>query len=288
MNNYTIITDSGCDISPDTLLKWDVECIDLKFRKSGESIVYSGRDMSISEFYKAMRDGTMFQTSTVNPEEFKKVFRKILDKGNDILYIAFSSGLSATCSAANQAAGELAEEYPNRKIYVFDSLCASAGQGLLIYYAMKKREDGASMDEVIDYITEIAPKICHWYTVDDLKYLKQGGRINATEAFAATVLNIKPIMHMNDDGHLEGVSKVRGRRQAIKALFEKYQLLAEKPDEGVCFISHGDCIDDAVMLKDLISQRYSGITVFITDIGTVIGSHSGPGTLALFFIGRSR
>ncbi len=288
MNNYMILTDSSCDMPRETLSEWGVECIDLKFRRSDETIVYSNRDMPVSEFYKAMRDGTVFQTSTVNPDEFENAFRRILDRGCDILYISFSSGLSATCSAAKIAEEELSSEYPQQRIHVFDSLCASAGQGLLLYYAVKKRNAGASMDELISYVSDAVPKICHWFTVDDLKYLKRGGRISATEAFAATVLDIKPVMHMNGEGRLEAVSKVRGRKQAIKALLEKYQLLAEDPEDGVYYISHGDCLDDALLLESMICQKYGHKAECITDIGTVIGSHSGPGTLALFFVGRKR
>ncbi|MCQ2355321.1 MAG: DegV family protein [Clostridia bacterium] len=288
MNSYIIITDSSCDMSPDILFKWGIECIDLKFRKKNEPGIYSNRDMPVSEFYDAMRNGTVFQTSTINPDEYKKAYRDILDHGCDVLYLCFSSGLSATYGSAESAAKELAAEYPQRKIHVFDSLCASAGQGLLLYYAAKKRDAGATMDELITYASEIAPKICHWFTVDDLKYLKRGGRISATEAFAATVLDIKPVMHMNDLGKLEAVSKVRGRKQAIKALYENYQLLASNPEDGVYFISHGDCRDDAVLLENMIEQRYGHKAGYIGDIGSVIGSHSGPGTLALFFIGRNR
>lgn len=288
MNNYVILTDSGCDMRPDTLHRWDIECVDLKFGKSGELSVYANSDMPICEFYKAMKDGTVFQTSTVNPDEYKSAFCEILDRGRDILYICFSSGLSATYNAARQAANELASHYPQQRICVCDSLCASAGQGLLLYYAVKKRDAGASMDELIAYISEIVPKICHWLTVDDLKYLKRGGRINATEAFAATVLDIKPVIHANDKGQLEAVSKVRGRRKAIKALFEKYQQFADDPEDGMYFISHGDCRDDALLLEDMIDQRYGHKAGCITDIGPVIGSHSGPGTLALFFIGQNR
>ena len=288
MTDYIIMTDSSCDMDANTLFQWGIECIDLKFRKKNEPEIYSNRDMPVAEFYHAMRNGTVFQTSTVNPDEYKKFFRDVLDRGSNILYIAFSSGLSATFSAADSAAKELTSVYPHQRICVFDSLCASAGQGLLLYYAAARRDAGATMDELITCVSEIAPKICHWFTVDDLKYLKRGGRINAAEAFAATVLDIKPVMHVNDKGQLEAVSKVRGRRQAIKALFENYQLLAANPEDGVYFISHGDCRDDAVLLENMIEQRYGHKAGYIGDIGSVIGSHSGPGTLALFFIGRNR
>lgn len=288
MNRYMIATDSSCDMSPDVLYQWGVECVDLKFRKSGDTAVFSNRDLPVSEFYRAMRDGTVFRTSTANPEEYRKVFGSILDRGCDVLYIGFSSGLSAACSSAKRAADELAAAYPGRRIRVLDSLCGSGGQGLLLYDAVRQRDAGASMDELADHVSETAPKICHWFTVEDLKYLKRGGRISAAEAFAATVLNIKPVLHMNDRGQLEAVSKVRGRRQSVRALFEQYQLLAEQPESGAYFISHGDCPDDADLLESMIRQQYGHGAAFITEIGSVIGAHSGPGTLALFFIGRQR
>lgn len=288
MSNYIIMTDSGCDMNPNTLFRLGVECINLKFRKKDEDELYSNCDMPIREFYNAMRDGAVFQTSTINPEEYKKFFRNILDRGNDVLYICFSSGLSTTFSTAHSTAEELSSEYPQQEIYVFDSLCASGGQAFLLHLAAAKRDSGASLKELITYINEVVPNICHWFTVSDLRYLKRGGRISSTEAFAATVLDIKPVMHMNDSGKLEAVAKVRGRRQSIKAMFEKYQLLAEDPDNGMYFISHGDCIEDAHLLENMIEQKYGHKAECIMDIGSVIGSHSGPGTLALFFIGKRR
>lgn len=288
MHNYRIITDSSCDLSPEILSEWGADCVDLKFWKRGEAAVYANRDLPAADFYQAMRAGDEFQTSTVNPYEYKRIFRGILDRGDDILYLGFSSGLSATCHAANTAAAELAAAYPQQKIRIFDTRCASAGQGLLLYYAVREQHAGASLDEVFASVSEIAPKICHWFTVDDLRYLRRGGRISGVEAFAATILNIKPILHMDDAGQLKAVSKVRGRKQAIKALYEKYRQLAEDPESGLYSISHADCPDDARLLEEMICQQYGHRAAFITDIGSVIGAHSGPGTLALFFTGRRR
>lgn len=288
MNNYIIMTDSCCDLSQETLLKWGIESVSLNFRNIHDNIICSDWDMPASDFYCAMRNGTVFQTSTVNPDEYRTAFRNLLDRGNDILYISFSSGLSGTCRMAECAARELAEEYPKRKLHVFDSLCASAGQGLLVYLAVKKKSEGADFETLVRYISEIAPKICHWFTVDDLIYLKRGGRINAASAFAATILDIKPIMHMDETGHLEAVSKIRGRKHSIRVLAEKYQSLAENPEDGEYFISHGDCLEDALLLENIIRQKFGIKASCITDVGSVIGAHSGPGTLALFFIGKQR
>lgn len=288
MNDYIIMTDSGCDISPETLTEWGVKCTDLTFRNVESNRVLSNRNASISDFYEAMRQGAVFQTSAVNPAECREAFEAELRCCNDVVYIALSSGLSVSKNSAELAAQDAAGESTLHRISVVDSLCASAGQGLLVYLAVQKKNEGADFDTLVRYLTETAPKICHWFTVDDLKYLKRGGRINAASAFAATVLDIKPVMHMDETGHLVAISKVRGRRQAIKALAEKYQLLAENPEEGVYFISHGDCLEDAALLESLISQRFGNKAACITDIGPVIGSHSGPGTLALFFIGKQR
>lgn len=288
MNDYLILTDSACDIGRDMLSSWGIGCIDLSYRSAGKTDVPVSGDMPLSEFYAAMRGGAVFHTSAINLNEYKNAFREKLGQGKDIVYIGLSSGISITSNIAKLAAQELAEEFPNRKIYVMDSLCGSGGQGMLLYLAAKKKDEGASAEELLVYLSETAPKICHWFTVDDLKYLKRGGRISAADAFAATVLDIKPVMHVDESGHLVGLSKVRGRRQSVKALAEKYQTLAEDPEKGIYFISHGDCLDDAIRLESIINEKCGHKAEYITQIGPVIGSHSGPGTLALFFIGKQR
>lgn len=288
MNNYVIFTDTCCDLSSEKLLSWGIESIELKFRRKDETVILSSAEMTVSEFFKTMREGTVFQTSMVNPDEYREAYRRILNRGLDLFVLCLSSGISGTYNAAKLAAEDLAPEFPNREIIVVDSLCASAGQGLLLYLAAAKRDAGATLKELRTYVSETAPKICHWFTVDDLQYLKRGGRITAAEAFAATVLDIKPVMHMNSSGQLKPVSKVRGRRHAIKELMEKYQLFAEDPEKEPYFISHGDCLEDARLLEKMICQRFGQKAECITEIGPVVGSHSGPGTLALFFLGRQR
>lgn len=285
MSHYVLFTDSACDISADLLAKWKVSFAELSFNAEGKT--YTNSEMPVTDFYKQMRGGTVFKTTAVNIGEFKEMFVPELEKGNDLLYIGFSSGLSNTVNAARLAAEELREAYPQRKLVVVDSLCASSGQGLLVYLAVKKMAEGASLEEVAAYAEETKKNLCHWFTVDDLVYLKRGGRVSATAALAGAVLGIKPVLHVDDEGHLINVSKVRGRKQSIQALFKKYQELA-LDKQGEYFISHGDCLEDAKYLEGLVEKEYGVKATVISDIGPVIGSHSGPGTLAFFFLGKNR
>ena len=235
-----------------------------------------------------MRVGKTAKTSAINTQTFIDVFEKKLQEGNDIVYIAFSSGLSTTYNSGVAAANELKENYPNRKILVVDSLAASAGYGLIVYLASKKAKEGASAEEIIKFVEDIRLKIAHWFTVADLVYLKRGGRISPTVAFVGGVLGIKPILHVDNEGHLISMSKVRGRRAAILELANKFGETADKGAVQTVYISHGDCIDDAQTLADIIKKEYGVNTEIITYVGPVIGAHSGPGTLALFFIANER
>ena len=212
----------------------------------------------------------------------------LLEGGEDVLVLAFSSGLSTTYQSAVIAAEELKERYPDRKILVVDSLCASLGQGLLAFHAAKKRDAGMPMEALARWLEENRLHLCHWFTVNDLMYLKRGGRISAATAVMGTMLSIKPILHVDNEGHLVSVGKVRGRKASIQALAEKVGELARGYDNPVMFISHGDCPEDAQYLADLLKQRYGVKEVYINYVGAVIGSHSGPGTLALFFLGDHR
>ena len=235
-----------------------------------------------------MRDGRVAKTSAVNYEEFREAFEEELKAGRDVLYIGFSSGLSSTSESAQVAAKELAEEYPDRKVIAIDTLCASAGEGMLVYLAAKMQAEGATVDETAAFVRERYMKMCHWFTVDDLVYLKRGGRVSAAVALAGAVLGIKPVMHVDDEGHLINMSKARGRKAAIKALAQKYVELLEDQEQKMYFISHSDCMEDALLLEELISQHNGQKADLITDVGPVIGAHSGPGTLALFFFGKER
>ncbi len=284
MPNLRIITDSACDISLDRLKEWDVDVINLSFAFADET---PDADISIDEFYSRMKAGAVAKTSAANPETFLNVFKRALEQGNDVLYLAFSSGLSTTCNSARIAADELSEQYPDRKIAVVDSLCASAGQGLFVYLVSKKRSGGADLVELVDYAEGLKLNICHWFTVDDLVYLKRGGRVSPTVAFVGGMLGIKPVMHVDNDGHLVNVTKVRGRKAAIQALADNFaKTVLDK--SGDIFISHGACVEDAELLSDIIVQSCGAKVSLITDIGPVIGAHSGPGTLALFFVGSER
>ena len=211
-----------------------------------------------------------------------------LAAGKDVLVLAFSSGLSTTYQSAVIAAEELGEKYPERTIRVVDTLCASMGQGLLVWYACKKRDEGMSLEELYHWVMENRLHLCHWFTVDDLMYLKRGGRISAATALVGTMLQIKPLLHVDDEGHLISMSKARGRKAAIDALVRKAQELGAGYDNSTMFISHGDCREDAEYLAQQLKEKCGVKEVVISYVGAVIGSHSGPGTLALFFLGSHR
>ena len=288
MNPYVIMTDSACDMKPERLAEWGVPFQSLTYRFDGSDKEYTDADMPASEFYAKMKAGSIAKTAAVNSESFSKIFEEALQNGNDVLYLGFSSGLSTTFNSARIASLDLAERYPDRKITVIDTLSASAGFGLLVYLAVQKKNEGASMDEVAAYIEELKWKLCHWFTVDDLVYLKRGGRISPTVAFVGNVLGIKPVLHMDNEGHLINMFKVRGRKTSVAALAEQYDKLAVTPTEGTVFISHGDCMNDAEELAAILKNKHGVNVKIITDVGPVIGAHSGPGTLALFFIGTER
>lgn len=288
MNDYVIFTDSGCDLSAEVLREWNVSCVELTFCFGGSKKMLRCSEMTSDRFYKHMRRGENAKTSAANVDDFMQAFEPVLNQGKDILYIGFSSGLSATCGSAQIAAQLLAKRYPQQRICVIDTLAASAGQGLLVYLAMLKRKNGISLSNNEEYIRTIAPKLSHWFTVDDLEYLKRGGRVSPTVALVGGVLGIKPVMHVDDEGHLVKVSTVRGRKASIMKLADKYGELAEEPANGTVFISQADCSDDAQILAEELKQRYGVSVKLIADIGPIIGAHSGPGTIALFFIGKER
>ena len=288
MSNYIICTDSACDLSEEILKQWNVPCLSLKFRFEGEDKEYGNYDMPTAEFYNKMREGAVAKTSALNPEDFSYCFKEFAQNGKDVLYLAFSSGLSTTYNSARIAAEEIEEEFPDRKIIVVDTLCASAGQGLLLRLALNKQNEGANISETAEYVISTVPKICHWFTVDDLVYLKRGGRVSPTVALVGTVLGIKPVLHVDNEGHLIRKMKVRGRKAALSTLAEKYGELADKDCEQIVYISQADCMQEAEYLAEILKEKY-GVTVnIITNIGPVIGAHSGPGTMALFFVGKER
>ncbi len=288
MRNYEIITDSGCDISASLLNEWGVKSVSLTFSFPDSKSPLTTTDMDIKEFYAKMRNGECAKTASATILSFQKSFLSVLTSGSDILYVGMSSGISTTADTGKLVAEELSKEWPERKIVVIDSLCASAGLGLAVYLAAQKKRTGASLEECAEYVRGEIANICHWFTVDKLSYLKRGGRISAATALIGTALQIKPVLHVDDEGHLVSVSKTRGRKQSIKALCAKFGELANNPAQCVYFISHGDCLDDALALQSQIKAAWGNSALVITEISPVIGAHSGPGTLALFFVGKTR
>ena len=287
LSMYQIITDSGCDLPASRLQELDVKTVSLLVDFRGETLTDSV-DEGIAEIYAGLRKGESATTAAVNPDRWAEAMKEALDQGKDVLVMPFSSGLSATCQAAHMAAEELKETYPQRKIFVVDSLSASLGQGLLLYYACKKRAEGMDIERLAAWIAENRLRLCHWFTVDDLMYLKRGGRVSAATAVVGTMLKIKPVLHVDDEGHLISKAKVRGRKAAIEALAQKAVELAIPGENDTMFICHGDCMEDARYLEQLVKEKCGVKEVFIGYTGAVIGSHSGPGTLALFFIGKHR
>ena len=287
MSEYKIITDTGCDLPQEMLSRLDVQAVPLIVNFKGEDREDTV-DAGIKEMYAGLRAGEAATTSAINPQRWEEKMEEVLKEGKDVLVIAFSSGLSTTYQSAVIAGNELKEKYPDRKIFVVDGLSASLGQGLLVWYACKKKEEGLSVEELAKWVTENRLHLCHWFTVDDLMYLKRGGRVSAATALVGTMLQIKPVLHVDDEGHLINVSKARGRKASIQALAEKAVSLGAGYDNSTMFICHGDCIEDAEYLSNLVKEKCGVKDVFIGYTGAVIGSHSGPGTLALFFLGEHR
>ena len=287
MDSYKIITDSGSDLPGQMLASLDVSRVSLSVLFRGENRPDSV-DEGITDLYNALRAGEVSTTSAVNPEGWKGVIEPALREGSDALVLAFSSGLSTTYQSAVIAADELMEAYPGRKVLVVDTLCASLGEGLLLWHACKKRDEGLSLEALRDWVEENKLHLCHWFTVDDLMFLKRGGRVSSATALVGTMLQIKPVLHVDNDGHLINVSKARGRKASIDALAKKFAELGEGYDNETVFISHGDCLEDAQYLAAVLKEKYGVKQVHINYVGAVIGSHAGPGVLALFFMGSHR
>lgn len=287
MANYRIITDSCCDLTDALISKLDITVVPLNMLFRGELRADSVGD-DIKDVYAGLRAGEAASTSAANPENWASAIEPFLAAGEDVLVLAFSSGLSTTYQSAVIAAGDLSEKYPDRKIRVVDTLCASLGEGLLVHYVCQKRDEGMDLDTLTQWTEDNKQNLCHWFTVDDLMYLKRGGRISAATALVGTVLQIKPVLHVDSEGHLINVSKARGRKAAIDTLAKKMEQTALPGKNDYAMICHGDCIEDAQYLANLIKERCGVKEVFIGYTGAVIGSHSGPGTLALFYLGTHR
>ena len=285
--SYQIITDTGCDYPMEMYDQLGLRVAPLSVRyKEKEYTSYS--EEWLKELFAGLRAGEAATTSAVNPEGWKTVIEPALQAGQDALVLTFSSGLSTTYQSAVIAAEELQESYPQQKIIVIDTLAASLGQGLFVWYACKKRDEGMCLEDLAAWCEETRKNLVMWFTVDDLMCLKRGGRISAATALVGTMLQIKPVLHVDDEGHLINVSKCRGRKAAIEALAKKMGELQTPGANDTVFICHGDCQEDAEKLAAMVKEQYGVKDVFIYYVGAVIGSHSGPGTLALFFMGKDR
>ena len=284
---YQIITDSACDFPDEYYEKLGLSMVPLSVEFRGEVFPDRNND-SLKQMYEGLRTGEAAKTSAVNPEAWAAAMERALSQELDVLVLAFSSGLSTTYQSAVIAAQDLQEKYPQRTIRVVDTLAASLGQGLLVWYACQKRDEGLSLEEVAAWVEEHKLHLCHWFTADDLMHLKRGGRISATTAVVGTMLQIKPVLHVDDEGRLISMAKARGRKASIDALAKKVGELGGNWDNSTMFISHGNCLEDAQYLADQLKKLYGAKNVFISYVGAVIGAHTGPGVLALFFLGDQR
>ena len=290
MSNYVILTESNCDLTQEmadqlglVVLPMTVETPKGTFKN-----YLDGRDMDPKTFYANLRAGDMCKTSAINTTIFEETMEEFAKEGKDVLYLGFSSGLSGTYSAGLMAARELSEKYPERKFYAVDTLCASMGQGLIVYLAAQKKNEGASIEEVRDYVEATKMSVAHWVTVDDLQHLKRGGRISAATAVVGAMLKIKPVIHVDDEGKLINMEKARGRKAALNMLVDKMAETAINPAEQTIFISHGDCAADVEFVAKKIKEKFGVKTIYTNVIGPVIGAHAGPGTVAVFWLATQR
>lgn len=289
MRKFEIITDSASDLPEEYYQTNRIHCIKLGFTMDG--VTYGGEegaDMDVKIFYEKLRNGSMPTTFQISPIQAKKHIEKFAAEGKDVLCLAFSSGLSGTANSYFVAARELSEQYPERKLVVVDSLCASLGQGLFVDYVVKKADEGVSIGEAAAYAEDLKQHICHYFTVDNLFHLKRGGRVSATTAVIGTMLKIKPVLHVDHEGHLIPIGKAMGRKKSISALVDHMKELQIMEKDDPIFISHGDCEKDVEYLISLIKETYGDRKIYVNCIGSVIGTHSGAGTLAVFFRGKHR
>ena len=289
MNDYAIITDVTCDLPVELIDKHNLIVMPMQYSVDDKNYTNypDFREQSLKDFYSDMEAGKVTHTVQLNSEVYKETYKKYLDEGKDILGVIFSSGLSGSFNSARIAVDELKEEYPNNKIMIVDTLAASTGEGMIALKAALNKEAGLTIEENFKAIEDIKLHVAHWFTVSNLEYLRRGGRVSNAAAYAAKVLNIKPVLHVDNEGHLIPVSKKIGRKNSIKEIVKEYQDTFDKSSDTI-IISHAECIEDANYLKSLVLEVSSPKNIIISNIGTVIGSHSGPGTLALYFIASKR
>lgn len=286
MSNFEIFTDSSADLPKDLIEEYGLQVMQLEVTIDDKEPVLN-KDVDIKSFYNQLREGANAKTSAVTLGYFEEHMRACLEEGKDILYLGFSSGLSATYNNGVMMIKELEAEFPERKFLHLDTLCASAGQGMLVYHAAKLREQGEDIDTVFEKIAAIKDNIHHEVTVDDLFFLKRGGRLDVTSAVVGTVLKVKPLIIMDEEGHLQNVAKTRGRKNALKEMYTKLSENQNLEELGCVFISHADCLEDAKALEAMVKEDFPTVKVVICDIGPVIGAHTGPGGLALCYLGKT-
>lgn len=287
MRDYIITVNSTVDLPKEWLEERHVPVVPLKYTIDGET--YTDMEgLTAKDFFAKLREGKMAVTSQINPEEAKSYLEPFVKEGKDVLHLSFSSGLSGTFNSMRIAAEELSEEYPEAKIYVVDTLCACLGEGLLLYYTLKQKEAGKTIDEALQWVEDNKLHICHNVTVDDLNHLHRGGRVSKTAAVLGTMVQIKPIIHMDNEGHLQVIGKERGRKKALHKIVDMAVKQAEGYDNEICMITHGDCIEDAEYVAKLVREKLGIEEILINNIGTVIGSHTGPGVVAVFVMGNER
>lgn len=289
--SFKIATDSCCNLPESLIDELDLTVFPLVFM-IGEAQYQSylkGEVTNLQQFYTYMREGKVFTTSLPNLGDAERELEAILEGGNDVLYLGFSSALSGTAEAIRLLGIDLQQRYPDRKIITIDTLAASLGQGLLVYYAAQMQQEGKSIDETAQWVQDNLLHMCHWFTVDDLMFLYRGGRVSKTAAFAGSLLNIKPVLHVDDEGRLIPIEKTRGRMKSIRRMFEHFKETHTEPlSNQTLAISHGDCLEDALALKKMVEDEYGPQKFIINYVDPVIGAHSGPGTLAFFFLGDHR
>lgn len=290
MSNFVILTDSCCDLTQEKADQLGLRVVPLTVSspKGDFRNFLDHREVDVETFYSYLRAGDMCKTSAINVDQWTEAMEEIIKEGKDVLCLAFSSGLSGTYNASVLAAQELNEKYPERKVYTVDTLCASMGQGLFVYLAARKQQEGASLEELRDWAEANKLSVAHWFTVDDLMHLKRGGRVSAATAVVGTMLKIKPVLHVDDEGHLISMEKARGRKAALNMLVDKMGETGVNLPEQEVFISHGDCLADAEFVAAKVKERFGVKAVHINHIGPVIGAHAGPGTVALFWMATQR
>lgn len=284
---YIISTDSTADLPASYVKEHDVAVQFLSY-SFGDKVYGLDNQLDPHDFYERMRSGEMPTTNACIPDEVQNSFETYLKEGYDILHISFSSGLSASHNNARIAANELAELYPERKIVLVDSLCASLGQGLFVHYAVTMKEQGKSLEEVAAWLEENKLHLCHQFTVDDLFHLHRGGRVSKATAILGTLINVKPVLRVDDEGHLTSVCNVRGRKKALLKLVDNMSEQMEGYQNDIIFISHGDCLEDAEFVAAQVRERFGIQNILIDYVSPTIGAHSGPGTVALFHLGKNR